>query len=290
MESGGKSGIMITFCLLVHSYNNISSGSSSLVEFNVSDSPSLLDWDIIFLEHVVVTLSLAIESSEVFNVTDYYAALDDDSVDIDKWLENEHARRGDIQIELTSPSNTKSILLPYRKHDFINDVGYDSWPFISVHFWGEDPTGIWRLNTTYRSSSGSVFVWNISLTMFGVSDMPRDTNQRTCDMCSRGCGEVCDVCPQLRNNATQSLGCVSVCPNSTTEYSGYCINGDIIYPANSESKSANILVIIIVSVVTLVSLVTIVTCFIVFVLIKRKRKRLPNIDINYTRLEFEDNI
>lgn len=281
---------MITLCLHVHSNNNISSGWSSLVMFNVSENLSHLGWDIIFLEHVVVTLSLAIESNETVNVTDYYATLDDDSVEIDEWLEDQHARRGDIQIELASPSNTKSILLPYRKYDFINDVGYDSWSFMSVHFWGENPSGMWRLNTTYQSSSGSVFVCNISLTMFGVSELPRDTNQRMCDMCSRGCGEVCDVCPQLRNNATQSLACVSVCPNNTTEYSGYCIKGEVIYPASSESDGANILVIIIISVVTLVSLVTIATCFMVFVLIKRKRKHLPNIDVNYTRLEFEDNV
>lgn len=256
-----------------------------MVAFNVSES-----WGIVSLEHVVVTLSLAIESSEVFNLTNYHAALDDESIDIYKWLEDEHARRGDIEIELTSPSNTKSILLPYRKHDFINDVGYDSWPFMSVHFWGENPSGLWRLKTTYQSFSGSVFVWNISLTMFGVSDLPHDTNQGSCDMCSRGCDEVlCDVCPHLRNNI--SLTCVSVCPNTTSEYGGYCIEGDVIFPPSSESNSANISVIIAVSVVALVTLVTIATIFVVFVLIKRKkRKRLSNININYARLELKDDV
>lgn len=260
-----------------------------MVVFNVSESPTQFERDIIFLEHVVVTLSLAINGSEEFNLTDYYAVVDDNSVNIDEWLQDQHARRGDVQIELTSPSNTTSILLPYRKNDFINDVGYDNWPLMSVHFWGENPVGPWTLKTIYRSSVGSAFVWNISLTMFGVRELPHDTNQGMCDLCSRRCGETCDVCPELRNNLSQSLACVSTCPNSTTEYGGYCIEGVVIYPPSSQSTSVNIPVIIVVT-VTLVILVTIATiCCVVFVLTKRKRKHLSNVDQNYTRLEFEEN-
>jgi hypothetical protein len=26
-----------------------------------------------------------------------------------------------------------------------HDAGFEDWPFLSVHFWGEDPTGEWTL-------------------------------------------------------------------------------------------------------------------------------------------------
>ena len=85
-------------------------------------------------------------------------------------------RRGDIGIELTSPSGTVSTLLGYRYYDDYNDYfdyndyydsyyddyyyydtidddGYLGWPFMSVMFWGEDPTGEWTLNITTRTSN-----------------------------------------------------------------------------------------------------------------------------------------
>ncbi|KAG8314865.1 hypothetical protein J6590_082939 [Homalodisca vitripennis] len=54
-------------------------------------------------------------------------------------------RRGDLQIMLTSPSGTRSTLLARRPHD-ISRAGFDSWPFMSVHTWGEQPFGVWQLD------------------------------------------------------------------------------------------------------------------------------------------------
>ncbi|XP_058824357.1 furin-like protease 1 [Topomyia yanbarensis] len=53
-------------------------------------------------------------------------------------------RRGDIQIFLTSPSGTRVTLLTPRSHD-LSRSGFNQWPFMSVHTWGEAPHGTWQL-------------------------------------------------------------------------------------------------------------------------------------------------
>ncbi|XP_046626653.1 furin-like protease 1 isoform X1 [Neodiprion virginianus] len=53
-------------------------------------------------------------------------------------------RRGDLQIQLTSPAGTKSTLLAKRLHD-ASKAGFNQWPFMSVHTWGERPHGSWKL-------------------------------------------------------------------------------------------------------------------------------------------------
>ncbi|XP_035729169.1 furin-like protease 1 isoform X1 [Vespa mandarinia] len=53
-------------------------------------------------------------------------------------------RRGDLQIQLTSPQGTKSTLLAKRPHD-VSKAGFNQWPFMSVHTWGERPHGTWKL-------------------------------------------------------------------------------------------------------------------------------------------------
>ena len=68
-----------------------------------------------------------------------------------EWLTADHARRGDIKVELISPMGTKSVLLPYREFDFVNSEGYDSWPFMSLHHWGENPIGNWIVQVTYNN-------------------------------------------------------------------------------------------------------------------------------------------
>ena len=57
-----------------------------------------------------------------------------------------YAPRGDLKIALISPSGTKSYLLLPRPKDR-NGKSFDNWPFLSVHFWGENPTGEWKLGT-----------------------------------------------------------------------------------------------------------------------------------------------
>lgn len=53
-------------------------------------------------------------------------------------------RRGNLVIHLTSPSGTRSTLLPKRPSD-MNKGGFNQWAFLSVHFWEENPRGTWKL-------------------------------------------------------------------------------------------------------------------------------------------------
>lgn len=53
-------------------------------------------------------------------------------------------RRGDLNIQLTSPMGTKVTLLAHRAHDNSRG-GFSYWPFMSVHSWGENPFGTWQL-------------------------------------------------------------------------------------------------------------------------------------------------
>lgn len=52
-------------------------------------------------------------------------------------------RRGNIEIFLTSPSGTRSVMLQRRERDD-KDEGID-FTFMTVHNWGEDPAGTWTL-------------------------------------------------------------------------------------------------------------------------------------------------
>ena len=57
-------------------------------------------------------------------------------------------KRGAIEVRLTSPSKTTSILLGKRKNDF-SKRPYWRWKFTSVHYWGEKVTGDWKLTFTF---------------------------------------------------------------------------------------------------------------------------------------------
>lgn len=187
-----------------------------------------------FLEHVVITLSISLHNygrgydyDDFDDEVNYYA---NDVDDVYNWLEDDHPRRGDIKIELTAPSGTKSVLLPYRNYDFINELGYDDWPFMSVHFWGENPLGTWRLKTTYKSNSGHLSLSNIKMTLYGTQQTPTiiaNIPSSCHSSCARGCfgegPENCDVCNNLRLSST--LECVEECPNGTHAYKQYCISG-----------------------------------------------------------------
>ncbi|XP_035274664.1 proprotein convertase subtilisin/kexin type 6 isoform X1 [Anguilla anguilla] len=55
-----------------------------------------------------------------------------------------HPRRGDLQINLISPSGTRSQLLAKRLLDNSNE-GFRNWEFMTVHCWGEKAEGQWTL-------------------------------------------------------------------------------------------------------------------------------------------------
>ena len=136
--------------------------------------------------------------------------------------------RGDIQVEVTSPSGTTSTILPYRGRDAVPG-SYYQWPFMSVHFWGEDPEGEWRLVVRYAKQNGTVEATINSVTFYGTTETPEAVRRIPvqCDSaCQRGCAaagaEFCDACAELRNAATRE--CISSCPAGFTERNGYCFD------------------------------------------------------------------
>ncbi|XP_075979644.1 furin-like protease 1 isoform X1 [Anticarsia gemmatalis] len=79
------------------------------------------------------------------------------------------ARRGDLRIALTSPAGTKVTLLAPRPHDS-SRAGFNSWPFMSVHMWGESPLGHWQLEVTNEGRyMGRATLQDWSLTLYGTS-------------------------------------------------------------------------------------------------------------------------
>ena len=54
-------------------------------------------------------------------------------------------RRGTLQIYLKSPSGFISQLLTTRPYDIWERLPID-WTFMTVHHWGENPTGQWQLH------------------------------------------------------------------------------------------------------------------------------------------------
>jgi subtilisin-like proprotein convertase family protein len=61
----------------------------------------------------------------------------------------DYSKRGDLNVNITSPNGTKTMLLSERAQDFSN-TGFVNWPLMSVHTWGENPSGIWELKIDDR--------------------------------------------------------------------------------------------------------------------------------------------
>uniref|UniRef100_A0A2K6JVH1 Neuroendocrine convertase 2 n=1 Tax=Rhinopithecus bieti TaxID=61621 RepID=A0A2K6JVH1_RHIBE len=75
-------------------------------------------------------------------------------------------RRGDLNINMTSPMGTKSILLSRRPRDDDSKVGFDKWPFMTTHTWGEDARGTWTLELGFVGSApqkGVLKEWTLML-------------------------------------------------------------------------------------------------------------------------------
>lgn len=65
-----------------------------------------------------------------------------------------HRRRGDLSIQLISPSGTVSNLLHQRPYDG-SSTGLKGWSFMTLYNWGEDPKGTWKLIFTDNKEMNS---------------------------------------------------------------------------------------------------------------------------------------
>ena len=154
---------------------------------------------IAYLEHVVILTTLTVSSE----------------------------RRGDLRVELTSPSGTTSVLMDYRDNDN-NAGGYFDWDFMSVHFWGENPAGDWTL--TVMTLGSLVFIpFGYTVRLYGTFVIPEviqnipNQCDAACDPtkgCARSGPQYCDACALLRDSHT--LECVNSCPFLYVERNGYC--------------------------------------------------------------------
>ena len=145
-------------------------------------------------------------------------------------FDNTEANRGEIQLELTSPQHTTSILLPNRRID-TGRKEYTNWPFMSVHFWGENPSGSWILNLTYSGENSLVSLSDFNFTFYGTTTKPTVITRipSQCDSAcarDRGCAaagpKYCDSCRLFRNAVT--LECMDECSDGLEMRNGYCYN------------------------------------------------------------------
>ena len=242
------------YCLCI--YRTFESGS----EFNVTFT---YDGDISFLEHVVVKTTLMptfrfAEDEENFfqRIFDYDGS--DNFEEILTFLSfilstTTAPKRGDIQVEMLSPMGTLSILLPYRYNDMVptqsiftptlsalfgsrvfhnNGEGYIDWPFMSVHYWGEDPRGEWTLTFRYRGDYHYLAAFeDLSVTLYGTDEIPEAVrNSSECHrLCEGGCArsgssEFCHSCIEGTLRNAETLECINECPSGFEELNGYCYN------------------------------------------------------------------
>nr|AAB30556.1 Lfur2 [Lymnaea stagnalis] len=164
--------------------------------------------------------------------------------------------RGNVVIYLTSPKGTRSQLLPHRPND-VNPGGFDEWPFLSVHFWGENPQGVWVLEIedgdsfNSRDAGGTLGSW--SLVFHGTEIQPVSLKNETAGLrpttkakvdditvktkadpltqschqqCDGGCNgptaQDCIKCKYFRIGPSRT--CVSVCPE------GFYTMNDMCFP------------------------------------------------------------
>ncbi|XP_060787365.1 proprotein convertase subtilisin/kexin type 5b isoform X1 [Neoarius graeffei] len=88
-----------------------------------------------------------------------------------------HPRRGDLSINLTSPSGTKSQLLANRLFDHSTE-GFKNWEFMTTHCWGEKAAGDWILEIydspsqvrSQKAPGSKLKEW--SLVLYGTSVHP----------------------------------------------------------------------------------------------------------------------
>lgn len=76
-----------------------------------------------------------------------------------------HARRGDLSVELVSPSGIVSYLSTPRLPDDA-ETGYVDWEFMSVAHWGETGEGTWRIivkDTNVNGRNGTFENWRLNL-------------------------------------------------------------------------------------------------------------------------------
>ncbi|XP_077106853.1 proprotein convertase subtilisin/kexin type 4-like isoform X3 [Ranitomeya variabilis] len=124
-----------------------------------------------------------------------------------------YSRRGDLEISLTSPMGTRSVLVALRPYD-TSSAGYQNWSFMSTHTWDENPRGTWTLEVVNKGDSRNTgFLYSIVLILYGTNEdlMARKIRSPVMTKClSRDSNGVCQECEP----PFYAFGnyCMSYCP------------------------------------------------------------------------------
>ncbi|KAF7338016.1 PHOMO B domain-containing protein [Mycena venus] len=83
-------------------------------------------------------------------------------INVKVWIQ--HGKRGDVEVELRSPTGIRSVLAGKRTGDSAT-TGYPGWTFMSVKHWGENPVGEWTIKVSDQGPgskfNGSFLGWNM---------------------------------------------------------------------------------------------------------------------------------
>ena len=88
----------------------------------------------------------------------------------------EHTRRGDLSVELRSPSGMVSHIATHRRDDD-RSAGYVDWTFMSVAHWGESGVGKWTVivkDTNVNNHNGTFTDWRLKF--YGEAVDPKKTS------------------------------------------------------------------------------------------------------------------
>ncbi|XP_031780464.1 neuroendocrine convertase 2 [Nasonia vitripennis] len=82
-------------------------------------------------------------------------------------------RRGDLELFLTSPMGTRSMILSRRANDDDRRDGFTKWPFMTTHTWGEYPQGTWLLEVSFNSQAPQHgWIREFTLMLHGTREPP----------------------------------------------------------------------------------------------------------------------
>jgi subtilisin-like proprotein convertase family protein len=79
-----------------------------------------------------------------------------------------HPSRGELQIQLTSPAGTTSRLAEKHTSYAPDPADYPDWTFSTVHNWGEDSRGLWKLKIADRVPGNTGTLNSATLTLYGT--------------------------------------------------------------------------------------------------------------------------
>jgi subtilisin-like proprotein convertase family protein len=76
------------------------------------------------------------------------------------------AGTNNLRIVLVSPSGTESIMAYGRTNT--DGANFNDYPLMSVHFWGESPTGVWTVKAKLNGAGDSYTLNSFSLQLMGT--------------------------------------------------------------------------------------------------------------------------